>query len=150
MQDKYTYPFYPIKGKVYPVEKELRIDLASEGVPDQATEVIVYVKVSVRLRTELPESRYAPPPFLQFVGLMSGLLGLLHPEVELIVSTNSPNGVIERKVYCRGGEKVQSCNSDNISLPVARNGDRIVRIFFKNQYAGLAVASVQIVGYYRK
>ena len=132
---------------MYPVEKELRIDLASEGVPDQATEVIVYVKISVRLRTELPESRHA---YLPFETLAWAFSRFLRHEVELIVSTNSPNGVIERKVYCRGDEKAQSCNSDNISLPVACNGDRIVRTFFKNQYQGLAVASVQIVGYFRK
>lgn len=147
MQDEYTYPFYPIKGKVYPVEKELRIDLASEGVPDQATEVIVYVTISVRLLTELQKSRDASSRFQTLALVLSAQF---HREVELIVSTNSPNGVIERKVYCRGSEKVQSCNSDNISLPVACNGDRIVRIFFKDQRKGLAVASVQIVGYYRK
>ena len=129
---------------MYPVETELRIDLASEGVPDKATEVIVYVTISGRLLTELHESRYA------YLRLASALSGLFHPEVELIVSTNSPNGVIERKVYCLGGGKVRSCNSDNISLPVACSGDRIVRIFFKDLDKRLAVASVQIVGYYRK
>lgn len=123
---------------MYPVETELRIDLASEGVPDQATEVIVYVTISGRLLTEREEQ------------LESAFLRLFHPEVELIVSTNSPNGVIERKVYCDYDGQVRSCNSDNISLPVACNGDRIVRIFFKDQNKGLAVASVQIVGYYRK
>ena len=129
---------------MYPVETELRIDLASEGVPDQATEVIVYVTISGRLLTELKESGYA------HAGLASVFRRLFHPEVELIVSTNSPNGVIERKVYCRYDGEVPSCNSDNISLPVACNGDRIVRIFFKDQNKDLAVASVQIVGYYRK
>ncbi|XP_068761171.1 uncharacterized protein [Montipora capricornis] len=142
-RDKYTYPFYPIKGKVYPVEEELLIDLASEGVPDQATEVIVYVTISMTLLTELRKSDIPKKVWMWSPVLES------RPEVELIVSTNSPNGVIERKVYCRGAEQVQSCNSDNISLPVACKGDRIVRIFFKDKYQGFAVASVQIVGYYR-
>ena len=124
---------------MYPVEKELRIDLPSEGVPDQATEVIVYVTISVRWLSGILDLRGGAVPSLQIT-----------PEVELIVSTNSPNGVIERKVYCHGDENVLSCNSDNISLPVACNGDRIVRIFFKDQYQDFAVASVQIVGYYRK
>lgn len=134
---------------MYPVEKELRIDLASEGVPDQATEVIVYVTISVRLLTELQKSRDASSTLQTLELIFSAQLNR-EVDHELIVSTNSPNGVIERKVYCRGSEKVQSCNSDNISLPVACNGDRIVRIFFKDQRKGLAVASVQIVGYYRK
>ena len=133
-----------MKGEVYPVEEELLIDLASEGVLDQATEVIVYVTISMTLLTELRKSDIPKEVWMWSPVLES------RPEVELIVSTNSPNGVIERKVYCRGGEQVQSCNSDNISLPVACNGDRIVRIFFKDQYQGFAVASVQIVGYYRK
>ena len=98
----------------------------------------------MRFITEPPDEDSLSP----FMRAMYSLLA--KPEVELIVSTNSPNGVIERKVYCRGGEQVQFRNSENISLPVACNGDRIVRIFFDDHYRSLSEASVQIVGYYRK
>ncbi|XP_068761993.1 uncharacterized protein [Montipora capricornis] len=136
-RDKYTYPFYPIDGKVHHVEEELCIDLASLGVPDQATEVIVYA--TIFMSKDYPD--------LRILGLADSLP---KPGVELIVSTNSPNGVIERKVYCRGDAEVPSCNSENISLPVPSNGDRIVRSYFKNRSPFISVASVQIVGYYRK
>ena len=156
MQDKETYPFYPIKGEEYRVEQELCINLANEGVPYQATEVIVYATISMMQADDLPKME--AKAFQQKV-LMSAFslpdrelqaLSQKRRELELIVSTKSPNGVIERNVFCRGGKGVKSCNSENISLPVPYNGDRIVRIFFKGQSTLLDKAFVQIVGYYRK
>ena len=155
MQDKYTCPFYPIKGKEYIVQEELCIDLANEGVPDQATEVIVYATISMMQVDDL--SKIEVKAFQQKVWMLAfsspdefQALSQKCREVELIVSTKSPNGVIERNVFCRGGKEVKSSNSENISLPVPCNGDRIVRIFFKGQSTLLDKAFVQIVGYYRK
>ena len=154
MQDKETYPFYPIKGKEYRVEQELNIDLANEGVPDQATEVIVYATISMIQFSKEEISASLPSPWLYAVsGSVTEwqLLSQIRREVELIVSTKSSNGVIERKVFCPyGTEGVKSCNSANISLPVSCNGDRIVRIFFKGQSKSVDKAFVQIAGYYRK
>ena len=156
MQDKETYPFYPIKGKKYRVEEELCIDLANEGVPDQATEVIVYATISMIQSDDLSEEESLPFPLGSHWSAMThffdelAIRSQIRRKVELIVSTKSPNGVIERKVFCRGGKGVKSCNSENISLPVPCNGDRIVRIFFKNQWKSLDKAFVQIAGYYRK
>ena len=133
---------------MYRVIGEVPIDLASEGVPDQATEVIVYVKISISSSGEAERLSIQGNFFSAMLDLGNDVLG--NDVVELIVSTNSPNGVIERKVYIGGRNEVRSCNSHNISLPVACNGDRIVRIFFKDQYRSFAVPSVQIVGYYRK
>ncbi|XP_068674376.1 interferon-induced very large GTPase 1-like [Montipora foliosa] len=137
-RDKYTCPFYPIKGKEYRVEEELCIDLANEGVPDQATEVIVYATISMMQADDLPKMEAkAFEELFTWAVFNSPELQVLSQnrrEVELILSTKSPNGVIERNVFCRGGKGVKSCNSENISLPVPCNGDRIVRIFFKVCY----------------
>ena len=148
LQDKYTYPFYPIKGKEYKVEEELCIDLANEGVPDQATEVIVYAMI--KHDDVLEELTSAIRALSSSIDGKEAAFSLLRREVKLIVSTKSPNGVIKRKVFCHSGKGVKCCNSENISLPVPCNGDRIVRIFFKGQSKSFHKAFVQIAGYYRK
>ena len=137
-------PFYPIDGKKYQVKNELCIDLASEGVPDQATAVIVYATISLKglddLSREDSTQAIAARLFDQFSA--GGYRD------ELILSTKGPIGEINRKVFCRRGKGVSS-NSENILLPVACIDYGKVLIRFKTPLFPRDEVFVQIVGYYR-
>ncbi|XP_068762666.1 uncharacterized protein [Montipora capricornis] len=119
---------YPLKGYNHTLlpGQDLCIDLASEGVPDQAYEVIVYAKIAKGWNS-------------------AGL----DEDGGMTVSSTISNGVIERKLACHFYDQNSwSYNSENIPLPVARDGERVVRVSFIGPTNAKGVtASAQIVGY---
>ena len=99
------------------------IDLTREGIPQQAYQVVVYAKIATGHNPGTEED-----------GVMT-------------VSTNIPNGCIERKVYCSFyPQQAWSWNSENIPLPVG--SQRVVNASLQGPGGTSKVkASVQIVGY---
>ena len=88
---------YPFAGTIHTLEpnKSVTINLAKEGVPSNAYQVIVYATI---------ESGYNSRSSL----------------ADLEVSTTTLNGVIKRKLFCHVyNQDAWSYNSENISLPVA-------------------------------
>ncbi|XP_068762676.1 uncharacterized protein [Montipora capricornis] len=129
-----TYPFHPFHGERHSAKpkERLSIDLASEGVPEQANEIVIRTTIEV-----------GPSPKFCWI-----LILLFYRTVKLMVSTVSSSGGNKRKVRCKRARKACRCHSETISLPVACNGERVVRAEVKGRFLPFAKASLQLVGYY--
>lgn len=116
---------YPFRGREFTLNPgdNITIDLTNEGIPQDAYQVIVYAKIATGQNQDINQD-----------GVMT-------------VSTNIPNGCIERKVYCSFyPQQAWSWNSENIPLPVG--SQRVVNASLQGPSGTSKVkASVQIVGY---
>ena len=125
---------FPLNGgKVYNLKPRevLNIDVENEGVPCNASEVIVYAKIR------------------------TGWVGGKDEDGELVLSVTVPNGKIERRLFCHVYEQsAWAYNSENISLPVEHGapatgskGREITATLEVGAQGGGIIASIQIVGY---